>query len=85
MDRLNAQGMGTANMLHFSRLEPFPPGAEAALQRARKRVVVEGNSTGQLELLIRMRTGMTMDGAVRRFDGRPFRPQYILDNLKEVR
>lgn len=84
VDRLNAQQAGKANLLHFSGLEPFPPGAEAALRRARKRIVVEGNYTGQLELLIRMRTGLTMDGAVRRFDGRPFRPQYILDGLKEV-
>lgn len=84
VDRLNAQEAGAANLLHFSCLEPFPPTAEDALRKARKTVVVEGNYTGQLETLIRARTGLSMDGHVRRFDGRPFRPEYILAGLEEV-
>jgi len=84
VDRLNAQRAGRANLLHFSGLEPFPPDGEAALRRARKRIAVEGNATGQLEWLIRARTGLTMDGAIRRFDGRPFRPEMIVHQIEEV-
>ena len=84
VDRLNAQEAGAANLLHFSGLEPFPPTAEAELRKAHKTVVVEGNYTGQMEFLIRARTGLSMDGHVRRFDGRPFRPEFILAGLQEA-
>lgn len=84
VDRLNAQGAGAANMLHFSGLEPFPPSAEAELTKARKKIVVEGNYTGQLETLIHAHTNIALDGHIHRFDGRPFRPEMILAKLEEV-
>ncbi|MBN1262431.1 MAG: 2-oxoacid:acceptor oxidoreductase subunit alpha [Anaerolineae bacterium] len=80
VDRLD----GAANMLHFNALEPFPPGAEDALRQAQKTVIVEMNATGQLEQLIRVRTGLVMDGAIRKYDGRPFRAAYIIEKLEEV-
>ena len=83
VDRLNAQVAGSANLLHFSGLEPFPPTAEAELRKAHKTVVVEGNYTGQLETLIRARIGFSVDGHIRRFDGRPFKPEFILARLQE--
>ncbi len=83
VDRLNAQVAGAANLLHFSGLEPFPPTAEAELRKAHKTVVVEGNYTGQLETLIRARIGFSVDGHIRRFDGRPFKPEFILARLQE--
>lgn len=76
---------GGVNLLHFSGLEPFPPQAEAALDRAGTTVVVEQNATGQLETLIRARTGRSMDGSIRKYDGRAFTSEYILSHLeKEV-
>ncbi len=84
VDRLNTEAAGRANLLHFSGLEPFPPTAEAELNRAQLKIVVEGNYTGQLESLIRTHTGIEADSAIRRFDGRPFRPEYILAQLEEV-
>jgi len=83
VDRLNAQVAGAANLLHFSGLEPFPPTAETELRKAHKTVVVEGNYTGQLETLIRARIGFSVDGHIRRFDGRPFKPEFILARLQE--
>lgn len=84
VDRLNAQATGAANLLNFSGLEPFPPTAEVELRKARKSIVVEGNYTGQLEFLIRARTGLAVDGHIHRFDGRPFRPEFILAGLQEA-
>jgi 2-oxoglutarate ferredoxin oxidoreductase subunit alpha len=72
------------NMLHFSAIEPFPANAEKMLKDAKKLIAVEGNSTGQLAALIRMRTGIEVDGIVKRYDGRPFRAAYIVEKLKEV-
>ena len=75
---------GKANMIHFSAVEPFPAGAEKLLRDAHKLVAVEGNATGQLAALIRMRTGIQVDGLISRYDGRPFRAAYIVERLKEV-
>ena len=75
---------GGANMIHFSALEPFPAGAAALLRGARKRITVELNATGQLAALIRMRTGIEVEGSIRKYDGRPFRAATIVARLKEV-
>lgn len=84
VDRLNGAQPGQANMLHFSALHPFPAEAsEAALARARRTVVVEGNSTGQLEMLFRTHIGQSVDEAIHKYDGRPFSPEYILAHVPD--
>jgi 2-oxoglutarate ferredoxin oxidoreductase subunit alpha len=83
VDWLNEERAGRANMLHFTALHPFPPGAEAALEGAERLIAVEGNVTGQLETLIRARTGLSMDGSIRRYDGRAFTPEYIVAHLEQ--
>jgi 2-oxoglutarate ferredoxin oxidoreductase subunit alpha len=84
VDRLNRQGLGRANMLHFSALHPFPLEAtETALCRTERTIVVEGNSTGQLGTLLRARLGRSADGAIHRYDGRAFTPEFILARLRE--
>jgi len=84
VDRLNEKQSGRANMLHFSALHPFPREAtEAALQRTKRTIMVEGNATGQLETLLRARTGRAVDGAIHRYDGRAFTPEYILARVSE--
>ncbi len=84
IDRLNEEQPHRANGLHFSALHPFPPGGAETLEQARRTIVVEGNATGQLETLIRARTGLSMDGSIRKYDGRPFSPEYIVTHLSEV-
>ncbi len=84
VDRLNAEQAHRANALHFSALHPFPPGASEALKRAGRTIAVEGNITGQLETLIRARTRLSLDGSIRKYDGRAFSPEYIVAHLSEV-
>jgi len=43
----------------------------------------QGNTTGQLETLLHARTGRSVDGAIRKYDGRPFTPEYILTRVLE--
>jgi 2-oxoglutarate ferredoxin oxidoreductase subunit alpha len=84
VDRLNAARPGCANLLHFRALHPFPLAAtERALAGARRTVVVEGNATGQLERLLRAEMGHRADGAIRKYDGRPFSPEWILAHIPE--
>jgi len=83
VDRLNGQNPGRANMLHFTALHPFPPEAEEALEQGNRTIVVEGNVTGQLETLIRARTGLSVDGSIRKYDGRAFSPEYIVAHVDQ--
>jgi 2-oxoglutarate ferredoxin oxidoreductase subunit alpha len=84
VDRLNREQPGRANMLHFSTLHPFPLEAtEAALGRTQRTIMVEENSTGQMETLLRARTGRSVNGAIHRYDGRAFSPEYILARVPE--
>jgi 2-oxoglutarate ferredoxin oxidoreductase subunit alpha len=77
-------GIGRANMLHFNTLYPFPVEAtEAALEQAKRTIVVEGNATGQLETLLRAHTGRSVDGAIHKYDGRAFTCEYILAHVSE--
>ncbi|MBN1979724.1 MAG: 2-oxoacid:acceptor oxidoreductase subunit alpha [Anaerolineae bacterium] len=82
VDRLNAEKAGRANMLHFASLHPFPVKAtEQALAKAKRTIVVEGNSTGQFATLLRTRTGRAADGTMLKYDGRAFTPEYVIRKL----
>jgi 2-oxoglutarate ferredoxin oxidoreductase subunit alpha len=84
VDWMNTERPGRANMLHFCTLYPFPVDqTEAALEQAKRTVVVEGNSTGQLETLLRAHTGLSVDSAIRRYDGRAFTPEFIVARMPE--
>jgi 2-oxoglutarate ferredoxin oxidoreductase subunit alpha len=84
VDWLNEERPNRANFLHFVDLWPFPTEAVmAAFEGAQRLVVVEMNATAQLATLIRSQTGHQMDGAILKYDGRVFTPEYILAHLPE--
>ena len=94
VERLNAEKAspstqlrtGQANLLHFVDLWPFATEAvTAALDSARKVVVVEVNATAQLATLIRANTGRAVDAKILRYDGRSFTPEYILARVAELK
>jgi 2-oxoglutarate ferredoxin oxidoreductase subunit alpha len=74
-----------ANFLQIKYLNPFP--AEKVAQvigSARKTVVVENNFTGQLADIIREKTGKNVYKKILKYDGRPFYPEEIHDEIMEV-
>lgn len=82
VDILNADA-ARANLLCFSDLWPFPERETAeALDACRRTVSVEQNYTSQLARLIRMTTGRSMDGAINKYNGRPFTPEEIIAALE---
>jgi 2-oxoglutarate ferredoxin oxidoreductase subunit alpha len=84
VDLLNAEGR-KAKMLHLRDVWPFPTKkVQAALAGAGRTIMVEGNATGQMAFLLEAHTGVKIDHHVRKYDGRPFSPEYILARLKEV-
>ena len=51
------------------------------LEKTKKVVMVEGNALGQMARLIRRETGFEFPKIIRRYDGLPITPEYILDHL----
>jgi len=84
VDLLNEQGQ-SANIVQIMDVWPLPVDrVTAALQGAKRLIGVEQNHAGQLVTLVRAYTGIKVDGLVRKYDGRPMSPEYILDQLKGV-
>ena len=72
-------------MVHFHAMWPLSMGtAEPALTEASRVIVVEGNATGQLAMVLRSHVGIEVAGSIRRYDGRAFTPEYILERAREV-
>ena len=81
-ERLNAK-RHTVATLHFDQVWPlYPDQFLGRLKAACRTVCVEGNATRQFARLIRSETGFEFTGAVSRYDGRPFTPEYILERLR---
>ena len=80
--RLLAQQGIKANMLHLLYLSPFPSTAvERVFAKAKKTVLVENNATGQLGQLIRMRTGLSTDEQILKYNGRQFYPNELTERI----
>jgi len=84
VDVLNEQGT-PARIVQIMDVWPLPVDkVTAALQGAKQLVAVEQNYSGQLATLLRAYTGIKVDGLIRKYDGRPMSPEFILARLKEV-
>ncbi len=84
-DRLLERGLST-RFLELRTLWPFPEEQVRAFVESADHVfVVENNYTGQLERLIRYVTGpLEKMHAIRKYDGRPFRPKEIIGPIEHV-
>jgi 2-oxoglutarate ferredoxin oxidoreductase subunit alpha len=80
---LNQNG-GSYSHLHLNQIWPFPSEAvSAAMKNAQHIYVIENNATGQLAGLIRKETGLSANGSILKYDGRPFTPAIILQELRK--
>lgn len=81
VDLLAARSIA-AVQLQVRYLLPFPAKAvRAAIDHARRAFVVEQNLTGQLARLIRAETGRFVRDGIRKYDGEPFTPAEIADQV----
>ncbi|MFC2062524.1 2-oxoacid:acceptor oxidoreductase subunit alpha [Chloroflexota bacterium] len=82
-DVLRKEG-ASISTLHLRELWPFPAEAVAdTLGGARNSYVIENNATGQLARLIQRETGSRITGRVLKYDGRPFTPADITQEIKK--
>lgn len=73
------------NFLHLTHVWPLPvSNLLSTLKTARKTLIIEGNSTAQMALLVRQETGIQFEHQLLRFDGRPFYPEDIMIKVKEI-
>lgn len=73
------------NYLQIVYLHPFPVDkVKKIIQSAKKTIVVENNKTSQLSSLIREYLLTTVDHKILKYDGRPFNPEALSQQIKEV-
>jgi 2-oxoglutarate ferredoxin oxidoreductase subunit alpha len=75
MDALQSEQLkGKAiGYLHYAYMWPLKTGRFTVLEKKAKRtLLIEGNYTGQLGMLLRMETGVTIERKILKYDGRPF-------------
>jgi 2-oxoglutarate ferredoxin oxidoreductase subunit alpha len=73
----------SSRLVHFTWMYPFPIDAVNKLLGGAKRIIcVEQNSTGQLADLITQHTGIMIKERILKFDGRPFYPEDIAEQVR---
>ena len=79
---LNREGIDI-QMLHFSEVYPFPSNLSSErIKQGARIIAVENNYTGQFADLFSFETGLPIFHKVRKYDGRPFSPQEIVEEVK---
>ncbi len=66
-------------MFHLSVCFNHQPGYHTLAGITETPILVELNGSAQLGLLIRQQTGLSFDGSVFKYDGRPFLPSEIVE------
>jgi 2-oxoglutarate/2-oxoacid ferredoxin oxidoreductase subunit alpha len=81
---LAAEGV-RVNQLHIKYIHPFQAAeVTAQLKHSKKLIGVEGNYTGQFARLLRAETGITVDDLILKYDGEPFEPRIIAEEVKRI-
>ena len=84
MEVLKGEGIGV-NFLQVHMILPFPADFVAqVLTRARRRVNVEMNYSGQLAQVIREKTGIPMDASILKWNGRAISQNEIVEGVKRI-
>ncbi len=82
--RLTADGLKT-NQLQFKYLYPFhAKEAQRILGACKRAIVVENNYTGQFERHMRAESGVTIADHIRRYDGEPIEPTWLVERVRAV-
>lgn len=75
----------SVNFLQIAYISPFPAQmVEKIMRAAKKTAIIENNYTAQMAGIIRENTGLKVDETILRYDGRPFNPEDIVENVKAI-
>lgn len=83
---LNNQGHRRVNFLHFTYVWPLErERILTEIQKAKRLVLVENNSSGQFSRILRQETGIEIREKILKYDGRPFYPEEIVDLIETLK
>ncbi|MBU5678534.1 MAG: 2-oxoacid:acceptor oxidoreductase subunit alpha [Candidatus Aenigmatarchaeota archaeon] len=71
--------------IQISYLSPFPIDVKKEIKEAKSLIVIENNATSCLSRVIAENTGIIVDNKILKYDGRPFTPRKIIDELKKLK
>jgi len=72
-------------VVHYVYINPFPVEAtKEILGKAKKILLLEGNYTGQFRGWLHEQTGIWIENAFLKYDGRPYFPEEIQEKVKEL-
>ncbi len=81
---LEAEGF-KVKFMHITFASPFDSlSILNELQRSKKQLICEGNSNAQMRALIREKTGFLIKNTLLKYDGRPFIPLQIAEEVKRL-
>ena len=81
---LAAEGV-RVNQLHIKYVHPFHAMEMTAILKKSKRLIcVEVNYTGQFARLLRAETGISVHDQILKYDGEPFEPRLIAEEVKRI-
>ena len=73
------------NFLQVRMPHPLPAGfIEKVMNKASKKIAIEGNYSGQLAGIIREKTGILMDHFILKWNGRPMSCDEVYEALKLI-
>ena len=64
-------------------IKPMSDEIRKEIEKAKKVVVIENNSTGQLGRIIREKTGIKLEKRILKYDGRPFWHDELKKDIEE--
>ena len=85
MEAINRERGGNVNLLCLRYLWPFQTEpVRQILERAKMTMSIEVNFSGQIVKLIRMETGIAIQHHLRKYDGEPFEPKQVIDQVRAI-
>ena len=70
--------------LHFRQVHPLHPDTSEFLKKAKKRIVIEGNSDAQFSAHLRLHTGLEIHETVLKYNGAQFSVEELATRLKRA-
>lgn len=83
-EALQKLGRDDVALLHFKQVYPLPEETVEYLQKAKRTIIVENNTTSQFAKLIKLHTGINIDKKILKYNGLSFFVEELAEKLKEA-
>ena len=77
-------GRDEVAFLHYKQVYPLHPETSVYLRKAKKRIVIEGNSDAQFASLLRLQTHLEIHKTILKYDGAQFSVEELTERLEKT-